>query len=148
MSQFAEFQGFTSDANDNPEEFELNDLDRPIPEGLPEPATYRMFVMPVGIKRRTKGGIILPDESIDAQKWLNAIGRVAKLGPACFKHPRYAELGLKREDFPQVGDLILYSAHAPQRFGFGGVRMIVLNDDHWFGKITDEESTSLFKFYI
>jgi co-chaperonin GroES (HSP10) len=146
--QYEEFQAWTGDNQDTEEEFQLNDIERPIPDGLPDPATYRMFLMPVGIKRKTKGGIILPDTSIDAQKWLNAIGRVAKLGPGCFRHQKYKDLGLTEKDFPKVGDLILYSAHAPLRFGFKGVRMIVINDDHWYARVTDEASTGYFKWYV
>lgn len=136
------------------EEFELNDLEASIPEGLPIPATYRMFVMPVGIQRslKVKGTdkhIFLPDESVDAQTWLHSIGRIAALGPACFKHKKYKEeYGLRSENFPGVGDLILYSAHSPQRFQYRGVRLIVLNDDQWLGKIVDPETTGLFKFYV
>lgn len=142
-----EFETFANDVSGGDEEFKLNDLEASVPEGLAEPATYRMFVMPVGVKRKTKGGILLPDMSIDGQKWLNMLGRIAKLGPGCFKHPRYAELGLTEKDFPKVGDLILYSAHAPQRFRFKGTRFIVLNDDHWFGKVNDEDTTGLYGFY-
>lgn len=158
---FEEFQSFTGRHGGGNEggEFQLNDIDDPIPEGLPTPATYRMFVMPVGIKKSLKvmskddpsqqiGQIHMPDQAIDAELWLNCLGKVCKLGPACFKHPRYAELGLSEKDFPKVGDLILYSARAPLRFQFKGVRILVLNDDHWFANAISQETAGFFKFYV
>jgi hypothetical protein len=145
----AEFESFTSDKST----IEFNDLDEPIPKGLPTPATYKMFLMPVGIKRELKVAgtdkkIYLPDESIDANKWLNAIGRIVALGPACFKHPKYKEMGLEEKDFPKVGDLILYSGRAPQRMQFRGTPILIVHDDHWFGKIEDPETIPYFKFYV
>lgn len=157
---FVEMQSFTGGHGNQGQghEFELNDINDPVPEGLPEPATYRMFVMPVGLKRsltvksketgQEVGKIFMPDESVDAEIWLNCLGKVAKLGPACFKHGKYAELGLGPDDFPKVGDLILYSSRAPMRFQFRGVRILVLNDDHWFAKGIDPAVAGHFKFYV
>jgi hypothetical protein len=153
---FADFESFTGPHRGGDDhDFQLNDLEDPIPTGLPIPATYRMFVMPVGIKTalrvKTDDGdkfIHMPDQAIDAELWLNCLGKVCALGPACFAHPRYKELGLERKDFPNVGSIILYSARSPLRFTFKGTRILVINDDHWFANVVDPSTAGSFKFYI
>lgn len=135
-----------------PEPSKLDDtyftpLETPIPAGLPEPFGWRMFVMPVQIKKVSKGGIILASQSIDAQLWLHAIGRIVALGPACFRSRRYTDMGMTRDMFPNVGDLIIYSAKTPTRFNYKGVNLIVLNDDQFLARNPDPETLDDYNFY-
>ena len=85
------------------DDYHFTPLDTPIPEKLPEPWGWRMFVMPVQIKKISKGGIIFASQSVDAQMWLHAIGRVVALGPLCFRHQRYTAMGMTDEMKPKVG---------------------------------------------
>ena len=134
-----------------PDDFDLNDIADHAPEGLGEPFGYKIYVMPVKPKKeiRTNSGVVihLPDESVDAQSWLNCIGRIVKMGPCAFKHPRWKELGLTEDQTPKVGDLILYAARSPHRFKFKGANILVINDD-WITGYASEEHAGGYVFYV
>ncbi|MBK9497162.1 MAG: co-chaperone GroES [Xanthomonadales bacterium] len=129
------------------DDYHFTPLDTPIPEKLPEPWGWRMFVMPVQIKKISKGGIIFASQSVDAQMWLHAIGRVVALGPLCFRHQRYTAMGMTDEMKPKVGDLIIYSAKTPTRFFYKGVNIIVLNDDQFLARNPAPDTLDDYKFY-
>lgn len=129
-----------------PDDFGMNDISDPMPAGLGDPFGYNIYVMPVKPKRKV-GSIFLPDESIDAQAWLNAIGRIVKIGPLAFKHPRWKELGLTEGHTPKVGDLILYATRSPHRFKFKGVSILTLHDDWITGFVSEPEAPS-YVFYV
>lgn len=126
---------FKGNAPDSPEVVTLGDLDTPIPEGLPEPALYRMYVMPIRTRKQTKGGVFLPDETIDVQNWVHALGRVVALGPLCFTSPTLVEMGIKPEHCPKVGDVILFSPRGPWRFTYRGTTILAINDDQFYGRV-------------
>jgi len=133
------------------DDFGLNDLTDAIPEGIGKPFGYKILVMPVKPKKEIKtssGAVIyLPDESVDAQNWLNCIGRIVAMGPCAFKHPRWKELGLTEEDTPKVGDLIIYASRSPHRFKFKGANILVINDD-WITSFVDVETAGQYVFYV
>jgi len=124
--------------NPSSSEFELHDLDDPIPADLGEPLTYQVFIMPVSPPKVTKGGIILADISQEANEWHNCIGKIARLGPCAFQHPRFAELGFTDNMVPRVGDLVMYRSKTPIRFKFDNARILVVHDDWIYGRATPE----------
>lgn len=131
-SALASFRG---NVPDSPDVVTLAKASTPIPEGLPEPALYRMHVMPVQARTETKGGIMLPDETIDVQKWVHALGRVVGLGPLAFTSPTLLEMGLKPEMCPKIGDYILFSPRGPWRFTYRGVTILSMNDDQFYARV-------------
>lgn len=121
----------------------MSDLSDPIPEGVPSPALYRMLVMPIDPNKSLTlpGGhkLLLPTQTQDAETWNNMICRVVKLGPLCFKHRRYADMGMTEPPIAE-GDLIMITARVPFRFEFKGKTLFVVSDDQYFATIEDEES--------
>lgn len=111
---------------DGPVERWTNDAETPIPEGVGSPFGYRVLIMPITPPRKI-GNIHLPDVVTDAQDWLNYVGRIAALGMAAFRHPKYEQLGMFK--FPKVGDVVCYARHAPYRLTFKGVKFVIINDD-------------------
>ena len=111
-----------------------NDIGADIPVDLPAPISWRVMVMPLEVQEKTKGGIYLPDVAKEIGSHNTFIGRLVALGPAAYKHRRYRECGLTPKDFPQVGDLVLYSRSTPMRIEFKGVKLLVMNDDHIIAK--------------
>lgn len=112
----------------------VHEWDDEIPLHLGEPALYRMFVMPVRLRRKTKGGIILADETKDAALWYHQLGKVAAVGPCCFQGPAFRGLDIPEAHKPKVGDLIFYSGRSPNRFEYMGKQFVVINDDQWLGR--------------
>lgn len=51
-----------------------------------EPFGNRVLVQLRSAKRRTAGGIVLPEEARSYEQWMTTIGKVIKLGPLAFKN--------------------------------------------------------------
>lgn len=100
-------------------------LDRPEtdPEFPPKPAGWRILVRPLQIEARTGGGIILTDKTKDDAQFSVTCARIISLGPEAFK----------REDmdgpWAEVGDYIIYAKYGGFTMNYGGVHLVVLNDD-------------------
>lgn len=126
---------------------DLYPVDTPIPAGLPEPSLWRLYVMPVGIVKQTKGSIFLPDDMVDAQMWNHRLCKIAAVGKQVFRGAAYKALDVAEADIPKVGDLYLYNPKTPHRIGFKGLTFVLVNDDQLEAKITDPETVSSLRFY-
>lgn len=111
-----------------------NDESVALPQGfldeLPLPLYWRVMVMPIRPQKMSKGGIALPMESMEVQKYLNYMGRVVALGPLAGASERLGGTGrLRPENFPSVGDHIIYGRYAGQPMTYKGVKLLTINDD-------------------
>lgn len=110
----------------------LSDIDEPIPAGLVEyfnPSIWRILAMPVRLRRVTKGGIHIPDESLDAAEWHHQLFKLAHVGPAVYKGKAYAGFDIPEEEAPHVGDLWLIDPKQPRRFKYDGKTVLIISDD-------------------
>ena len=95
-------------------------VETPIPEGVPDPGLWRVALMPVGQVQKTRGSIILPDETLDTQNWTHPLWKVLKVGPLACRGPAYA--GFTEEELAETranlvpGALYLVDAKAPRRY--------------------------------
>lgn len=124
----------------------LHDIDTPIPEGMPEPTPFRLFAMPVRVRKVSKGGIILPDDSVDAQNWMHQLYKIAAIGKGIFSGPAYKGVDFDEADFPKVGELWLAQPKAPERFGYKGLNFVVLVDSQLRGRV-DPDHLDGYKFF-
>lgn len=90
---------------------------------------FYMLVKPVGIKKKTKGGIILADTTVADQEWTHGIVQVCMLGPSFYKGKRFEDQGLTPEHGPQVGQLVYIQPRTPIRFKIKGELFIAIADD-------------------
>ena len=64
---------------------------------LPEPTGWRILVLPFKQKEKTKGGIILADETVERSQVASTCGLVLRMGPHCYDKERYQkDRGAKR----------------------------------------------------
>lgn len=76
----------------------------------PIPVGWRILVDPLEPKSVSDGGIILADETTQAEMHLNYVGRVVASGPLCYRHSKFADGG----EWCKVGDWIAYGQYAGQ----------------------------------
>ena len=110
----------------------LSDIDEPIPAGLVEhfnPSIWRILAMPVRLRRKSKGGILFVDESLDAAEWHHQLFKLVHVGPAVYKGKAYAGFDIPEEDVPRVGDLWLIDPKQPRRFKYDGKTVLIISDD-------------------
>lgn len=118
--------------NEFDEEIGLNDITDPIPEGITkwfDPSLYRILAMPVRLRRISKGGIMLPDDSRVAAEWHHQLFKIVAVGGAVYKGKTYRDLDVDPETAPKVGDLWLIDPKQPRRFKFDGRTVLMVTDD-------------------
>ena len=104
----------------------------PDPADLPIVRGWRILVRPIPNAPKTKGGIIIPDATIETMDLIRSVGQVKVVGPMAYTR---GDMG----DTPwcQVGDYILYPRYSGAKFAYGGVKFLLLNDDEVLAVIQD-----------
>ena len=59
---------------------------------LPQPTGWRLLVLPFKMKEKTKGGVILAEDTLERQQVASQVGLVMAMGPQCYMDKeRYPE---------------------------------------------------------
>ena len=103
---------------------------------LPQPTGWRILVLPFTPKEKTKGGIIIAQESLDKARIATNCGYVVKMGPMAYGD---------KEKFPtgpwcKEKDWVIFARYAGSRLPIEGGEVRLLNDDEVLGTINDPES--------
>ena len=96
------------------------------------PCGNMVVVLPVRVKEKTKGGIILADTTKDDIHYLTTVGKVLAMGPMCFIPKE--KLG---EPWYKVGDYIAYGKHDGIKVVYKGAKLILLRDIEALAIITN-----------
>ena len=108
---------------------------------LPEPTGWRILVLPYTGQGKTKGGIILSDQTMEERGFSTVTGYVLKVGPDAYRD---------KERFPngpwcKEKDWIIFGRYAGSRFGIEGGEVRILNDDEIIAVVNDPEDILQFK---
>ena len=165
--------GVDPDAWENEEDQDIPaDLKADLESGAASVLFWRALIMPVRPRSKSKGGLILVEESQQAQQYLTYIGKVIALGPLWCRGPSFEQyidgwqqsqmnhrsffswllnrpavkLGAKvrNEGLVQVGDWVIYGRHAGQRVEYKGVKLLLVNDDEKLMKIGSPEGWRIY----
>ena len=103
---------------------------------LPDPSGWRLLVLPFTPKEKTKGGILIAQESLDKLRVGTNCGYVLKMGPLAYHD---------REKFPtgpwcKTGQWVIFARYAGSRLPIEGGEVRILNDDEVLGTIQDPEA--------
>ena len=103
---------------------------------LPAPSGWRLLVLPFSPREKTKGGILIAQESLDKLRIATNCGYVLKMGPLAYHD---------QEKFPtgpwcKKGDWVIFARYAGSRLPIEGGEVRILNDDEVLGTIKDPES--------
>ena len=104
-------------------------------EIIPNPVGYRMLVRPWSGHKKTKGGLLLTEETSDKIQMTTVVALVVKMGDLCYKD----ESKFPGGPWCKEGDFIIYGRYAGSRFQtkFGEHR--ILNDDEIIGTVKKPE---------
>ena len=102
---------------------------------IPNPVGYRMLVRPWSGKKKTKGGIILSDDTHDKIQMTTVVGLVVKLGDLCYKDKKKFPTGA----WCKEGEFVIYGRYSGSRFQTKYGEHRILNDDEIIGKIKAPE---------
>lgn len=94
-------------------------------KNLPTPTGWHILIKPVEVAEKTKGGILLPDETKDSARAASLVCLVMALGPDAYRDTsRYpGEAWCKENDFVLIG------RWAGRRFKVDGEEYRIMNED-------------------
>jgi len=81
----------------------------------------------------TSGGIHLPDQTIDEDKWQGKVGMVLKKGPLAFKNDARNDFGGQNVD---IGQWVMFRVSEAPSISVNGVHCRLLEDIHVRGVIS------------
>ena len=104
-------------------------------EIIPNPVGYRMLVRPWSGHKKTKGGLLLTEDTADKIQMTTVVALVVKMGDLCYKDESKFPSG----PWCKEGEFIIYGRYAGSRFQtkFGEHR--ILNDDEIIGTVKKPE---------
>ena len=108
---------------------------------MPVPTGWRILVLPYKGQGKTKGGVILADQTMEERGYSTVTGYVLKVGPDAYRD---------KERFPngpwcKEKDWIVFGRYAGSRFGIEGGEVRILNDDEIIAVVKDPEDILQFK---
>ena len=103
---------------------------------LPEPSGWRLLVLPFTPKEKTKGGIIIAQESLEKLRIATNCGYVIKLGPLAYHDKEKYPTG----PWCKKGEWVIFARYAGSRLPIEGGEVRLLNDDEVLGTIENPES--------
>ena len=100
---------------------------------LPKPTGWRLLVLPFRMDEKTKGGILMGQETIDRQQVASQCGNVLAMGSQCYKD---------KERYPEgprcvVGDWVIFARYAGSRIEIEGGEVRLLNEDEVLATVQD-----------
>ena len=102
---------------------------------LPKPTGWRLLVLPFKMKEKTKGGVILAEDTLERQQVASQVGLVLAMGPQCYKDKeRYPE-----GPWCKVNDWVMFARYAGSRVKIEGGEIRMLNDDEVLATIYSPE---------
>ena len=112
--------------------------ERNIPEAskLPKPTGWRILVLPHRGQGKTKGGVLLSDQTVEETQVATNVGLVLAIGPDAYSD---------KERFPngpwcKEKDWAIFARYAGSRLNIEGGELRILNDDEILGTTDDPES--------
>ena len=102
---------------------------------LPQPTGWRILVLPFKMKEKTKGGIIMGQDTLEKQQVASQCGNVLAMGPDAYGD---------KQRFPdgpwcKVGDWVMFARYAGSRIKIEGGEVRLLNDDEILATIKNPE---------
>ncbi len=97
---------------------------------LPKPTGWRILLQPFSVRKKTKGGIQIPEEIRERESLAIVFCRVLELGPLAYKRDDMQERGMALPNpWCKEGDVVLIGKYAGLRLRFKGMNFRIVNDD-------------------
>ena len=100
---------------------------------LPKPTGWRMLVLPFRMDEKTKGGVLLGQDTIDKQQVASQCGNVIAMGAACYTDKERYPSG----PWCKVGDWVIFARYAGTRIEIEGGEVRLLNEDEVLATVQD-----------
>tara|TARA_R100000664_G_C2755900_1_gene143677 strand:- start:566 stop:1036 length:471 start_codon:yes stop_codon:yes gene_type:complete len=101
---------------------------------MPQPTGWRILLLPFQGKKKTSGGIYIPDDVREKEAVGTVCGYVLRVGPLAYHDYDKFPLG---GPWCREGDWVIFGRYAGSRFKIEGGEVRILNDDEILARIKD-----------
>jgi len=113
----------------------VDNLEETVRNRIPKPTGWRIVLLPYKGAEKTKGGIVLADQTREKQQITTVCAYVLAVGPLAYKDTvKFPEGAWCKE-----GDWIIFGRYAGARIGLDGGEIRIINDDEVLAVINDPE---------
>ena len=102
---------------------------------LPQPTGWRLLVLPFQMDEKTKGGLLLGQDTLERQQVASQCGNVLAMGPDCYRDTKRYPKG----PWCKTGDWVMFARYAGSRIKIEGGEVRLLNDDEIFATIKNPQ---------
>ena len=102
---------------------------------LPNPTGWRLLILPYKGQGKTKGGILLSDETMEERSYTTVTGLVLKVGPDAYKDKERYPKG----PWCKKGTWVVFARYAGSRIKIDGGEVRLLNDDEVLATVENPE---------
>lgn len=110
---------------------------------LPNPCGWKILVEKIKPKDKTDGGILLPDQAIEAESYLGICAKVVRVGPLCW-HDRETGTPWKGPKWAKPGDWVIIPKFTQFKMDIEGREYRFVNDDEIIGTIQDPSKIKVY----
>ena len=100
---------------------------------MPQPTGWRILILPYRGSGKTKGGILMADETIERNSVATVVGYVLAVGPEAYADKAKFPTG----PWCKKGDWVMIGRYAGARFRIEGGEVRIINDDEVIATIVD-----------
>lgn len=102
---------------------------------LPQPTGWRLLVLPFVMPEKSKGGIIIAQESLDRARIAVQAGYVLRVGPLAYQDKEKFSTG----PWCKEKEWVIFARYAGSRLQIEGGEIRILNDDEVLATVKDPE---------
>jgi len=124
-----------TDAYSDSGKLETEKIPASVLERIPQPTGWRIVILPYRGAAKTKGGILLADQTIEKMTVSTTCGYVLSVGPLAYADAAKFPTG----PWCKQGDWIIFGRYAGARMNIDGGEIRILNDDEILATIRDPE---------
>jgi co-chaperonin GroES (HSP10) len=134
-SDAAEKMPELTDAYSSDGKLRTESLSESVIDRIPRPTGWRIIILPYRGANKSKGGIVLADQTIERQQVSTTCGYVLSVGPLAYADTVKFPTG----PWCKKGDWIIFGRYAGARMNIDGGEIRILNDDEILASILDPE---------
>lgn len=123
------------DAYNDEGQFDPAELEEVVKSRIPAPTGWRIAILPYRGAEKTKGGIVLAEETQKRTQLGTVCGYVLKVGSLAYMDESKFPTG----PWCKEGDWVIFGRYAGSRISIDGGEIRILNDDEIIGRVNDPE---------
>ena len=123
------------DAYQDDGSLDIENLDGTVKDRIPKPTGWRIVLLPYRGAEKSKGGILLSDQTREKQQITTVCAYVLAVGPLAYKD----EAKFPEGAWCKEGDWIIFGRYAGARVGLDGGEIRIINDDEVLAVINKPE---------